>query len=287
MAAVQKLRGKAQESGNLKTTEEQKVTVEGSTQTIVIESTDPEVVYVPVYNPTVVYGTWPYAAYPPYYYYPPGYAATASAFSFMAGAAVGASWGYAWGHCDWDHGDIDIDCDRNVNFNQNIDRGKYKNQFSAENRGGLADGKGSWQHDPASRKGVGYRDQATASRYHGATAADTRAREQFRGRAESGQRDLASGGAGGERAAGASARGAGTSARSTGAAGAGTRASSSSARTSSRSQSAFDGYGQKSQVKQQASRGQASRRQSVSPQVRSGASRPSGGARGGGRGGRR
>src|SRR5205807_5547001 len=58
------------------------------------------------YNPTVVYGAWPYPAYPPYYYYPPGYVATATAFSFMAGAAVGAAWGYAWGNTNWGGGNV-------------------------------------------------------------------------------------------------------------------------------------------------------------------------------------
>ena len=59
MDTVQKLRAKAEAEGNLKTTKEQKVVVEKETQTIVIESASPEVVYVPTYNPTVVYGTWP------------------------------------------------------------------------------------------------------------------------------------------------------------------------------------------------------------------------------------
>ncbi len=73
---------KAQQSGNLKTTTEQKVIVEE--KIIKIEPANPQVVYVPTYNPTVVYGTWPYPAYPPYPWYPPGYVATA-AFSFAAG----------------------------------------------------------------------------------------------------------------------------------------------------------------------------------------------------------
>ena len=85
--AVQRLRTKAQESGNLKTTTEQKVIVEG--KIIKIEPANPQVVYVPTYNPTVVYGPWPYPAYPPYPWNPPGYVATA-AFSFAAGVAVGA-----------------------------------------------------------------------------------------------------------------------------------------------------------------------------------------------------
>jgi len=70
MDSVQRLRKKANEAGNLKTTKEQKVIVEK--ETIIIQSASPEVIYVPAYNPTVVYGTWAYPAYPPYPYYPRG-----------------------------------------------------------------------------------------------------------------------------------------------------------------------------------------------------------------------
>src|SRR5512135_1311000 len=100
---VQKLRAKAQAEGNLKSTEQQKVVVEQ--ETIIIQPSDPQVVYVPQYNPSVVYGAWPYPAYPPYPVYPPGYVATA-AFSFAAGVAVGAAWGYAWGNTNWHGGEI-------------------------------------------------------------------------------------------------------------------------------------------------------------------------------------
>src|SRR5688500_8180573 len=104
MDTIQSLRAKAQAAGNLKTTKEQTVIVEQ--KIIKIEPASPQVIYVPAYNPTVVYGAWPYPAYPPYYYYPPGYVATATAFSFMAGAAVGAAWGYAWGNCDYHGGNV-------------------------------------------------------------------------------------------------------------------------------------------------------------------------------------
>ena len=56
MGTIQKLRHKAQESGNLKTTKEQVVKVEQ--EVIIIEPASPQVVYVPTYNPTVVYGAW-------------------------------------------------------------------------------------------------------------------------------------------------------------------------------------------------------------------------------------
>ena len=79
MQTVQNLRAKAYAAGNLKSTEQQAVQTEaqGSQTIYVIESSKPEVVYVPAYNPTVVYGTWwypypPYYIYPPYYAYPPG-----------------------------------------------------------------------------------------------------------------------------------------------------------------------------------------------------------------------
>ena len=71
---IQRLRAKAQAAGNLKTTKEQTVIVEE--KIIKIEPADPQVIHVPTYNPTVVYGAWSYPAYPPYYYYPPGYVAT-------------------------------------------------------------------------------------------------------------------------------------------------------------------------------------------------------------------
>ena len=74
MGTVQKLRAKAQASGNLKTTKEQVVKVEK--EIIIIEPASPQVIYVPAYNPTVVYGAWAYPAYPPYPVYPPGYVAS-------------------------------------------------------------------------------------------------------------------------------------------------------------------------------------------------------------------
>ncbi|HLW88953.1 MAG TPA: DUF3300 domain-containing protein [Terriglobales bacterium] len=102
-AAIQKLRKQAKDAGNLKTTKEQTVTAQA--QTIIIQPASPQVVYVPVYNPTVVYGA-PVAVYP-------GYSsadmAAAAIISFGVGMAVGAavwgggccrwgwnSWGYNW-----------------------------------------------------------------------------------------------------------------------------------------------------------------------------------------------
>jgi hypothetical protein len=76
MDAIQRLRAQAQANGKLETTKQQKVTVsqEANRQVIEIEPASPEIVYVPYYDPAVVYGAWPYPDYPPYYYPPgPGY----------------------------------------------------------------------------------------------------------------------------------------------------------------------------------------------------------------------
>jgi Spy/CpxP family protein refolding chaperone len=208
MDTIQSLRAKAQASGNLKTTKEQTVIVEE--KIIKIEPASPQVVYVPTYNPTVVYGAWPYPAYPPYYYYPPGYVAT-SMFAFGAGVAMGAAWGYAWGNCNWGGGDVDVDINRNTNINNNINRDQAKQKL--QERGQVNQkGQGKWQHSPEHRQGVSYRDQGTAQKFNRASTNDQiKSREQFRGRAEQGRQDLGRGG------------GAGVSDRASGIGGAGQR----------------------------------------------------------------
>jgi hypothetical protein len=275
MDTVQKLRKKAEEQGNLKTTEQQVVKTEQ--QTIIVEYANPQVVYVPTYDPVVIYGTWPYPAYPPYYYYPPAYSPGSNLLAFGAGVAVGAAWGYAWGDCDWHGGDVDIDINQNTNINQNIDRSKYKEQFQQSGRLDQS-GKGNWQHSPEHRKGTAYRDPGTAQKFNRASTNDAvKSREEFRGRAEQGRQDLARGGAD----------------QFKGRADAGQRDLSSANRAATRDVSsrgssgrggAFEGMERGSSAKNNSSRGSASR-QSMSRPSGGGASR-GGGARGGG-GGRR
>ena len=194
MDAVQRLRAKAQAAGNLQTTEQQKVIVEE--KVIKIEPASPQVVYVPTYNPTVVYGAWPYPAYPPYPWYPPGYAFGASMLAFGTSVALGAAWGFAWGGANWGRGEVNVDVNRNTNFNTNINREQAKQNLQAR---GQREG-GSFQHDPSHRKGVGYRDNATAQKFNrGGDAQAAKAREDFRGRAESGRQELAREGGPGDR----------------------------------------------------------------------------------------
>ncbi len=139
MDAIQRLRAKAQAEGNLQSNEQQKVIVEAAAaqpaqpgqpappaeQTIIkIEPASPQVVYVPSYNPTVVYGAWP-PAYPPYYPYPPAYPWGAAAVSFGVGMAVGAA---VWGGCNWGGGDVDIDVNKNNNFTNNVNTRRQSQQ---------------------------------------------------------------------------------------------------------------------------------------------------------------
>src|SRR5258707_2569402 len=137
MDAVQRMRAKAQGTGNLKTSAQQKVetqTVEGGKQVIVVQPANPDVVYVPSYDPVVIYGPPP-PAYPYYPYTYPGYV-PGTALMWGAGIALGAAawgaWGGHWGDCDWNHGDVNIN--NNNNFNRNVNRNVNRGQAGQGNR---------------------------------------------------------------------------------------------------------------------------------------------------------
>lgn len=101
MDAVQRMRKKAQETGALKTTEQQKVetTVVEQKTVIVVQPTNPQVVYVPVYNPVVVYPPPPYPY--PVIYYPPPPPPGAAVVAFGVGMAIGAAYGGSCCGCGW------------------------------------------------------------------------------------------------------------------------------------------------------------------------------------------
>ncbi|MCO8312956.1 DUF3300 domain-containing protein [Pseudomonas mandelii] len=183
MEGVQRLRHQAQAAGNLQSNQYQNVTVQAvaapapaptsaapapasSTSTIIIQPSDPQVVYVPSYNPTTTYGTWPYPASPPVYYPPPPAYYPGSAL--MAGLAFGtgvAIIGSLWGDCDWDNNDIDIDVDRYNNINRN-------NQ--------ITNNQNTWQHNTVHRDGVPYRDSKSREQY-GRQLGGANQREAYRG----------------------------------------------------------------------------------------------------------
>ncbi|MEW9582539.1 DUF3300 domain-containing protein [Paraburkholderia sp. DGU8] len=183
-AAVQRLRARAHDSGNLESNEQQKVIVEpapagsqtASSTIVRIEPANPNVIYVPAYNPTVVYGAWSYPAYPPYYW--PPYPAYYPGYYPGAALATGVAWGIGlaaagaiFSNCNscWGGGDVDINVDKAANINRNFDRSKVQGQG------------GRWQHDASHRQGVAYRDNATRDKFAGQSpGAGTR--DQYRGR---------------------------------------------------------------------------------------------------------
>src|SRR2546427_5149050 len=97
MAAVQVMRQRAQQAGNLKSTPQQSVTTQG--KTIVIEPANPEVVYVPAYDPWLVYGS-PLAVWPGWYPVP-GIFIGGPAIEFGIGFGIGYFGGFGWGWHHW------------------------------------------------------------------------------------------------------------------------------------------------------------------------------------------
>ena len=117
------MRGKAEDKGTLKTSSEtggenrsSQVAAGGGggKEVIVIEQANPQTVYVPSYDPEVVYGPPAYPYYP--YTYPGYYPGMGLAWGtgIMIGAGIVNNW---WGDCDWNGGDININ--NNNNFNRN------------------------------------------------------------------------------------------------------------------------------------------------------------------------
>ncbi len=176
MDAVQAMRKKAVEKGALTSNEQQKVdtqVVEKET-VIVVQPTNPDVIYVPSYSPTVVYGPPVYYPYPPIYYppYPPGAAFVSFSIGMMWGAAI---WGGSCCYAGWHGGGNTVIINNNNNFNK----------VSHYNGGGR--GNNNWQHNPSHRGGTPYPDNRTADRFGG----------QAGGRQGAGASQRPAGGAGG------------------------------------------------------------------------------------------
>ena len=177
MDAVQRMRKKAQENGNLKSSGQQKVEtkVVENKQVIVVQQASPEVIYVPSYNPTVVYGA-PAYPYPPIAYPPPGYYAAGMAISFGIGIAMGAAWGGGWGwNCGWGgHNNVYINNSNNFvnNSNRNVNR-----NTNISNRSG-----NTWQHNPQHRGGTPYPNRNTADRFGGTARSDSLSNRQANAR---------------------------------------------------------------------------------------------------------
>jgi hypothetical protein len=225
MDAVQRMRKKALDKGTLKSTEQQKVETQviESKNVIVIQQANPQVIYVPSYDPVVVWGP-PIYPYPPIYY-PTGYYAAGLALSFGMGVAMGAFWGGGWGWgCGWGGNNVYINRNNYFNRNTNIGGGNRNNIGNRPtnpiaggggrgdignrptnpiagggDRGNLGGGnrvstlpagggaRDTWQHNPQHRGGAPYRDRATADRFGGVTRGDSLANRQASARQQIGR----------------------------------------------------------------------------------------------------
>ena len=182
MDSIQRLRARADANDKLKSTPQQKVSKksEGGKQYIVIEPTDPQTVYVPYYDPAVVYGAWPYPANPPYYwgasYWPGGGALLATGLAFGAGYAVGrwASGGNYWGGgVNWGGNNINVNRPININNSGN-----------------------NWNHNVDHRHGVRYNNQNVANKFNKGNNIRGGANNRMDFRGHNGQAALRPGGAG-------------------------------------------------------------------------------------------
>src|SRR3954453_6447059 len=127
--AVQRLRARADTSGTLKTTDQQKVTKTSVAQApagtsspsagapaymYTIESANPDEYYLPIYDPGEAYGAWPYPDYQPFYWYPSGYYG-GGGYALAAGVIAGAA---IWGGVDWWRRSVNINPLRYNQFNR-------------------------------------------------------------------------------------------------------------------------------------------------------------------------
>jgi hypothetical protein len=185
MDAVQRMRTKAKNAGNLKSTEQQKVetkVVETKT-VVVIEQANPQVVYVPSYNPVVVYGP-PVYPYPPIVYPPPSYYAAGAAIAFGVGIAIGAAYHGGWGYnCGWGGNNVNINVNNNYVSHHNNVNNANRNNVNNINRSG----NNNWQHNPQHRGGTPYSNKATATQYGGTARGDSMSTRQANARKNQGQ----------------------------------------------------------------------------------------------------
>jgi len=186
MDAVQRMRMKAKDAGNLKSNEQMKVETKAvETKTVVvIEQANPQVVYVPTYSPVVVYGP-PVYPYPPIYYPPPSYYAAGVAIAFGVGIAIGSSYHGGWGYnCGWGHTNVYVNVNNNYISHYNktnintVNRNNINNVNTSNINNANRNASNTWQHNPQHRGGTPYSDKATANKYGGTARGDSMSTRQ-------------------------------------------------------------------------------------------------------------
>jgi len=154
MDSVQQLRRRAQENGGLAGDDRIRVVDDGGA--IVIEPANPRVVYVPYYDPWIVYGSWWWPAYPPVVWAPwPGYVVVRPGFWW--GVGIGVTAGFFFGAVSWPHRHVTV-VRPHVYYARPVHayRPAYVHRPLAT---------GHWQYDPTHRRGVSYRQPELRQRY--------------------------------------------------------------------------------------------------------------------------
>ena len=169
MQAVQALRTQARNAGHLQSGSQMTVTSDPQSN-IIIQPANPQVVYVPMYNPYMVYGPWGYPAYPPWPVYNPGWGYLAFGVGFGVGAAL-------WATPYWGRGYVYVNHGYYNRFNVAYNAPMYRGQV----RPGPG---GPWVYNPAHRGSVPYTNAALQGRY-AATPAQRQQVTQARAAAQS------------------------------------------------------------------------------------------------------
>ncbi len=156
LAGIQSLRLEAENAGNLENLEHLNVSREE--QTIIIEPARREVVYVPYYDPRIVYGNWRWAHYPPVYWNYPGYVNYPSHYYpnslFFWGPRIHISFGFGFSAFNWHNRHI-------VVLPHHHHHRYYSRRQIVRHRS-----HSRWEHNPRHRRGASYRTTAVSSRYN-------------------------------------------------------------------------------------------------------------------------
>jgi hypothetical protein len=159
--AVQTLRSQAEKTGHLNSSEQEKVTTQGST--IIIEPANPEMVYVPAYDPWLVYGA-PMVAYPGWYPVP-GIFWDGVGLSFGIGFGIGffGGFGWGWGHWGYDWHDRRAFYDHHAYISHSHEfghEGFHHGDSGHGNFGHGNSGHGNFGHSNAFHGGSGFHGQS-------------------------------------------------------------------------------------------------------------------------------
>lgn len=165
MDTVQNLRRRAYAEGNLRSSDRVRVAQQG--QTIVVEPASPQVVYVPYYDPWVVYGPWWWPAYPPVYWRPwPGYyAGPGVSIGFFWGAPVAVSAGFFFGAFDWPRRTVQVVHVNNYYYGNTVNVTRQTTVFNRQTNATATPAPGTWKHDPDHRRGVAYRGESVRQQF--------------------------------------------------------------------------------------------------------------------------